>query len=56
MFGLPSVRLGRPFGIPLEIDASWLFVFFLVAATLTTSYFPAAVPDEGPWSTPFSAC
>lgn len=48
MFGLPSVRLGRPFGIPLEIDASWLFIFFLVAATLTTSYFPAAVPDQGP--------
>jgi Zn-dependent protease len=48
MFGLPSIRLGRPFGIPLEVDASWLFVFFLVAATLTTSYFPSAVPDEGP--------
>lgn len=36
------------FGIPLEIDASWLFVFFLVAATLTTSYFPAALPDQVP--------
>lgn len=48
MFGLPSLRLGRPFGIPLEIDPSWLFVFFLVAASLTTSYLPAALPDEGP--------
>jgi len=48
MFGLPSIRLGRPFGIPLEVDASWLFIFFLVAATLTTSYFPSAVPDEDP--------
>ncbi|MBN2248396.1 MAG: site-2 protease family protein [Coriobacteriia bacterium] len=48
MFGLRSLRLGRLFGIPLEIDASWLFVFFLVAATLTTSYFPAALPDQTP--------
>lgn len=45
MFGLPSVRLGKPFGIPLEIDASWLLVFFLVAASLTMSYLPAALPD-----------
>ena len=47
MFGLRSLRLGRPFGIPLEVDASWLFVFFLVAASLTTSYFPAELPDLG---------
>jgi len=47
MFGLPAVRLGRPFGIPLEVDASWFFVFFLVASTLTMSYFPAALPDAG---------
>ena len=47
MFGLPSVRLGRLLGIPLEIDASWFFVFFLVASTLTTSYFPGALPDQG---------
>lgn len=48
MFGLPSVRLGRPFGIPLEIDASWLLVFFLVAASLTMSYLPAALPEGSP--------
>ncbi len=48
MFGLPSVRIGRPFGIPLEIDASWLIVFFLVASTLTLSYLPAALPDREP--------
>lgn len=44
MFGLPSIRLGKPFGIPLEIDASWLLVFFLVSASLTMSYLPAALP------------
>lgn len=45
IFGLPSLRLGRPFGIPLEIDASWLLVFALVTTSLTLSYFPAALPD-----------
>lgn len=49
MFGLPSVRLGRLFGIPLEIDASWLLVFFLVTSSLTLSYFPAAYPDAAPY-------
>lgn len=48
MFGLPSVRLGRMFGIPLEIDASWLLVFGLVTTSLTLSYFPAALPDAAP--------
>ncbi len=48
MFGLPSVKLGRPFGIPLEIDASWFLILFLVASSLTTSYFPQTVPDLGP--------
>ncbi len=48
MFGLPSVRLGRPFGIPLEVDASWLLVFVLVSSSLTLSYFPSAYPDAAP--------
>lgn len=48
MFGLPSLRLGRLFGIPIELDASWFFVLFLVAASLTTSYFPEALPDQPP--------
>lgn len=48
MFGLPSLRIGKLFGIPLEVDASWFFIFFLVASTLTTSYFPSALPDREP--------
>lgn len=48
MFGLPSFRIGRPFGIPLEVDASWVLVFLLVASTLTLSYFPTALPGRGP--------
>ncbi|MRR11944.1 hypothetical protein EG835_05625 [bacterium] len=48
MFGLPSLRIGRLFGIPLEVDASWLLVFLLVTTTLTFSYFPAALPNVTP--------
>lgn len=48
MFGLPSLRIGRLFGIPLEVDASWLLVFLLVTTTLTFSYFPAALPGVAP--------
>lgn len=47
MLGLPSLRLGKPFGIPLEVDASWLFIFFLVTASLVANYFPAALPGRG---------
>ena len=48
MFGLPSLKIGTLFGIPLEVDASWFVILFLVASTLTTSYFPAALPDRDP--------
>lgn len=48
MFGLRAFRLGRLFGIPLEIDASWLLVFVLVTASLTLSYFPTAYPEGSP--------
>lgn len=40
MSGLPSIRIGKVFGIPIEINASWFFIFLLVAVTLTTGYFP----------------
>ncbi|GAB4291326.1 MAG: site-2 protease family protein [Coriobacteriia bacterium] len=43
MFNLPSFRIGRFFGIPVEINTSWFIIFLLVAVTLTTSYFPATV-------------
>jgi len=34
------------FGIPLEVDASWFFILFLVASTLTASYLPSELPDQ----------
>lgn len=40
MLGLPSIRIGKVFGIPIEINASWFLIFLLVTVTLTTGYFP----------------
>ncbi|HZL06354.1 MAG TPA: site-2 protease family protein, partial [Coriobacteriia bacterium] len=45
MFGMRAFRLGSLFGIPIEVDASWFLIFFLVAMSLATSYLPEAIPD-----------
>jgi Zn-dependent protease/CBS domain-containing protein len=47
MFDVPSVRIGRVFGIPVEINLSWFVVFALVAFTLATSYFPSIPQSDG---------
>jgi Zn-dependent protease/predicted transcriptional regulator len=44
--GVPSWRLGKIFGIPFEINSSWVVIFALVAFTLSTGYYPA-VPGAG---------
>ena len=51
MFDVPSFRIGRIFGIPFEINMSWIVVFVIVALALTTSYFPGVPGAEGasPW-------
>jgi Zn-dependent protease len=48
VFGLPTFRLGRVFGIPLEVNPTWLIVFVLVVVSLSFSYFPAAFPGRAP--------
>ena len=48
MFGMRAFRLGSLFGIPIEVDASWFLIFFLVAMSLSTSYLPEALPDAPP--------
>lgn len=40
MFDIPSIRLGRLFGIPLEVNLSWIVIFVLVAVSLGGQYFP----------------
>lgn len=47
MFDFPSFRVGRLFGIPVEVNASWLVIFALVSFSLTTSYFPAIGQARG---------
>lgn len=42
MFGIPSFRLGKLFGIPVEVNLSWVIIFGLVSVSLATSY--AVIP------------
>ncbi len=46
MFRLPAIRIGRLFGIPIEIDLSWLLVFGIVGWTLSTGYYPSSFPGR----------
>lgn len=39
-----SLRIGRVFGIPIEIHGSWLFVFGLIVWSLAADYFPMHHP------------
>lgn len=45
MFGLPSIRIGKIFGIPLEVNPTWLIIFGLVVFSLAFGYFPE---EQGP--------
>ena len=47
VFDIPSLRIGTVFGVPLEINLSWLVIFALVAFSLTTSYYPAVPGAQG---------
>jgi Zn-dependent protease len=38
------ITLGKVFGIGLDIDASWFVILALVTWTLSSGYFPSAVP------------
>ena len=48
------IRLFRIRGVPVGLDAGWLAVYALVAWSLASGYFPAAVPTGSPaagWTT-----
>jgi Zn-dependent protease/predicted transcriptional regulator len=47
MFGTPSFRIGKAFGIPVEVNASWLIIFALVTFSLGTAYFPTVTEAAG---------
>ncbi len=42
-------RIGRVFGIDINIDSSWLIIFALVVWTLAGSYFPQEYPRWPSW-------
>jgi len=40
----PAVTIGRPFGIPVRLDASWLIAVVLISWSLAAGFFPEAHP------------
>ena len=46
VFDIPSFRIGKVFGIPIEVNASWLAIYGLVTFTLATTYFPQALESS----------
>jgi Zn-dependent protease/CBS domain-containing protein len=47
LIGIPSLRLGKIFGIPFEVNLSWIVIFALVAFTLSTGYYPLVSGASG---------
>ena len=43
-----AIRLGKLFGISLEIDLTWFIIFVLAAVLFATGYFAKYVPAETP--------
>ncbi len=46
MWGHRGWEIGRLWGIPIVVHASWLLVFAFVTWTLATDYLPAALPGQ----------
>ena len=44
MIDVPSYRVGRVFGIPIEVNASWIIIFALVSLSLGAGYYPS-IPE-----------
>jgi len=40
-----NIKIGKVFGIRIEIHASWFIIFLLITWTLATAYFPSAHPE-----------
>jgi Zn-dependent protease len=43
-----SLRLGKLFGIPLQVSYTWFFIFAMVTLSLAMYYFPANYPRWSP--------
>jgi Zn-dependent protease/CBS domain-containing protein len=44
-----QIKLGKPFGVPIRLDLSWLLIFFLVTWNLGVGYFPSGFPAWPAW-------
>jgi Zn-dependent protease len=49
MFRLPTLRLGRVLGIPIEINVSWFAIFLLIAGILSFDVYPSFFPGRAAW-------
>jgi Zn-dependent protease len=49
VFRLPTLRLGRVLGIPIEINASWFAIFLLIAGVLSFDIYPSLFPGRPAW-------
>jgi Zn-dependent protease len=49
LFSLPSLRLGRLFGVPVEVNPSWFLIFVLAGVGLSLGYFPEVFPGRALW-------
>jgi Zn-dependent protease len=47
VFDLPSIRIGKVLGIPIEVNVSWLAIFLLVAYSLAAGVFPSLPETQG---------
>src|SRR4051812_11707971 len=45
---MDAFRLGKLFGIPLELNASWILIFFLVTWSLATGIYPTELTGLAP--------
>lgn len=46
---MPTMRLGRVLGIPIEINASWFAIFLLIAGVLSFDIYPSLFPGRPAW-------
>ena len=47
MLNIPSIRIGKLFGIPIEVNLSWIAIFALVSLTLGSTYYPSIRQSAG---------
>jgi Zn-dependent protease/predicted transcriptional regulator len=47
MFDIPSLKIGKLFGIPIEVNLSWIVIFGLISYSLGAQWFPKVPQSAG---------